>query len=69
MDTDDYVLTVADAARILDRSSDSVRAYERRGRLPAQRTAGGVRLFRLEDVERLRAGLPPRPIRRHGWIR
>ncbi|MDP9354992.1 MAG: hypothetical protein M3R02_06855, partial [Chloroflexota bacterium] len=31
----------------------TVRQMERDGRLPAMRTAGGVRVFRLADVERL----------------
>jgi excisionase family DNA binding protein len=51
------LLSVTDAARILDRSSDAVRLYERSGRLPAMRTVGGIRLFRREDVEALRRAL------------
>ncbi len=47
------LLTTGDAARILGVSADSVRVYERAGRLAATRTAGGVRLFTREDVERL----------------
>ena len=45
------VLTVNDAAKVLERSGESVRVYERQGKLPAIRTAGGVRLFKQADVE------------------
>jgi len=47
------LLTVSDAARVLNRSADTVRTYERQGKLPAQRTRGGLRLFKASDVERL----------------
>lgn len=47
----DYVLT-SEAARLLKRSPDAVRAMERTGRLPAVRV-GHVRLFRRRTVERL----------------
>ena len=49
----DKLLTTADAARLLTRSVDRVRGYEREGRLPALRTLSGVRLFQLHDVEKL----------------
>lgn len=49
----DQLLSVADASRILNVVPATVRAMERAGRLPALRTAGGIRLFRREDVERL----------------
>jgi len=45
-------LTTMDAARLLNRSPETVRLYERRGQLPAIRTAGGQRLFRRKDVEK-----------------
>ncbi len=51
----DEYLSVADAARILDVVPATVRQMERSGRLPARRTAGGIRLFCREDVERLAA--------------
>ena len=44
-------LTVSDVARVLDLSSESVRQYERTGKLVAIRTVGGVRLFKQTDVE------------------
>lgn len=47
------LLTTADAARMLNRSVDRVRDYEREGKLPAQKTRSGQRLFRIDDVERL----------------
>lgn len=46
---DDIFLTVTEAARILNRSGEGVRNYERRGILPASKTARGVRLFRRLD--------------------
>jgi excisionase family DNA binding protein len=45
--------TTSEAARVLGVSSDMVRIYERTGRLPAIRTAGGYRLFAQRDVERV----------------
>ncbi len=47
------LLATSEAARLLGVAADTVRLWERRGLLPAERTAGGIRLFRLEDVERL----------------
>ncbi len=47
------LLTVADAARRLGVTPAAVVAMERAGKLPALRTEGGMRLFMLEDVERL----------------
>ncbi len=48
-------MTTGEAARVLGLSPDMVRWIERVGRLPAQRTTNGVRLFRRDDVERLAA--------------
>jgi excisionase family DNA binding protein len=42
-------------ARELDISAQHVRSLERQGKLPAVRTAGGVRLFKPVDVQRLKA--------------
>jgi excisionase family DNA binding protein len=53
----DNFLTVNDAAKLLDRSGEAVRVYERQGKLPAIRTAGGVRLFKQADVESLKQKL------------
>jgi excisionase family DNA binding protein len=47
-------LTVSDVAKILGVTPDAVRDLERRARLRAIRTLGGVRLFRASDVEHLR---------------
>ena len=41
-----------DVARILGKSPETVRFYERNGKLPAVRTVGGRRLFRKVDVLR-----------------
>ncbi len=49
-------LTVGDVARRLGVGPDAVRERERRGKLRAIRTAGGVRLFRGRDVEALLRG-------------
>jgi excisionase family DNA binding protein len=49
------LLTTADAARLLGVVPATVRQMERSGRLPAQRTTSGMRLFRRADVERLLA--------------
>ena len=49
------LLTTSGTARLLELSSESVRAYERAGKLPATRTESGMRLFRRADVERLAA--------------
>ena len=49
----DLVLT-SEAARILGVSAQSVRQWERMGRLRATKTAGGVRLFSRRDVETMR---------------
>jgi excisionase family DNA binding protein len=56
----DQLLGVADAARILGVVPATVRQMERDGRLPAQKTASGTRIFRKQDVERLATA------RRHG---
>ena len=48
------LLTVGDVAHELRVSTAAVRLWERDGKLPATRTAGGVRLFTREDVEAYR---------------
>jgi excisionase family DNA binding protein len=50
----DDLLVVSDVARLLGLTPDAVRYHERAGRLPAQRTPGGVRVFRREDVEKFK---------------
>jgi DNA-binding transcriptional MerR regulator len=51
-------LEPADAARVLDRTPATIRDYADSGRLPvAARTVRGLRLFRREDVEKLRTTL------------
>ena len=48
------LLTTGDAARVLNRSVDRVRDYEREGKLRvAFKTRSGQRLFNASDVERL----------------
>ena len=49
----DELLTTLDSAKLLGRSVERVRDYEREGRLPAQKTRSGQRLFKLSDVLRL----------------
>jgi excisionase family DNA binding protein len=48
----DRLLTCADVARLLNVVPDTVRDLERRGRIKAIRTPGGIRLFREADVKR-----------------
>jgi len=43
-------LMTSDAARILGKSAESVRYYERTGKLAAMKTANGRRLFKEKDV-------------------
>ena len=60
----DELMTPGDAAPLLGVSVNMVRLLEIKGRLPALRTAGGVRLFRRGDVEALAAERrrnPPKP--------
>jgi excisionase family DNA binding protein len=45
-------MTVKDVARYLDVSEDTVRAFERAGRLPATKTSAGWRLFDATAVRR-----------------
>ncbi len=47
----DRLLTCADVARLLGVVPDTVRDLERRGRLKAIRTPGGIRLFQEADVK------------------
>ena len=50
----DEYLSTADAARLLGVVPATVRQMERRGTLRlAAKTAGGIRLFRYGDVDRL----------------
>lgn len=49
----DRPLTTSDVARELRISESSVRGLERSGRLPATRTATGIRLFDPADVRRM----------------
>lgn len=44
----------SEVARQLRISAQHVRSLEREGKLPAIRTAGGVRLFKPADVQRLK---------------
>jgi len=57
-------LTVTQAARVLDLSSDSIRRFEREGILPAIRVGKGQRLFADADVQRLRAEREKKSIQR-----
>ena len=47
------LLTSQDAARLAGVSAATVRTWEKTGKLPAVRTAGGIRLFTREDVNRV----------------
>jgi DNA-binding transcriptional MerR regulator len=50
---DRFIVTTHEAAKLLDCSSESVRLFERKGALPAIKTAKGMRLFRESDVRAL----------------
>jgi predicted site-specific integrase-resolvase len=50
----DSLLLTSDVARFLHVSAETVRHYERQGRLAARRTLGGARIFAGGDVLRLR---------------
>lgn len=49
------LLTVGDAAKLLDCGPDNVRHLARIGVLKYETTAGGVRLFKRKEVERIAA--------------
>jgi DNA-binding transcriptional MerR regulator len=49
------LVTVSNAARILELAEGTVRALAARGRLKCQRTTSGQRLFTMRDVLDLRA--------------
>lgn len=49
------ILGTIDVARILGCSAENVRVLARSGKLPAERTPTGRRVFKLEDVELLAA--------------
>lgn len=46
-------MTTGDAAKQVGVAPDTIRLWERLGRLPALRTASGVRLFQRTDVDRV----------------
>jgi excisionase family DNA binding protein len=52
MFTDESPLLTNEVAQLLAVSPDTVRCWERAGRLPARKTEGGVRLFDRRVVER-----------------
>jgi len=47
------LLTTGDTAKRINRSPDRVRQLERTGKLLAQKTQSGMRLFKASDVDRL----------------
>ncbi len=49
----DDLLTVAEAARMLDLTPDGVRHLANQGKLPVKLTSTGRRIFRRGDVEAL----------------
>jgi excisionase family DNA binding protein len=49
------ILGTTDVALRLGCSTERVRQLEREGKLPAEKTLGGVRIFRMEDIERFAA--------------
>ena len=60
----EILLTSGEAAAVLEKSRDSVHHYEKNGVLPAAfKTKRGLRLFRREDVEKLKADREKRKAR------
>ena len=49
--------TVSEAARIFKKSEQTIRNWERAGKLPGFRAGNGFRLFFREDIEKLRTQL------------
>jgi excisionase family DNA binding protein len=47
------LLTTSHVARRLGVSDQTVRLWAKQGKLDCAQTAGGIRLFQVEDVERL----------------
>jgi len=64
---DSAAVRIGEAAEMLGVSVETLRRWERDGRIEARRTDGGQRLVRLEDVRRLlaerRRSISDRPIR------
>lgn len=52
-ETPDDLLPIGEAARLVGLSVDTLREYDRSGKLPCVRTAGNQRRFRRIDVENL----------------
>ena len=50
----DQVLSVSEAARALEVSSQTVRGWADKGILPAMKTGGGQRILQRVDVDRVR---------------
>ena len=57
------LLTVNDVAKMLNRSGESVRGYERQGKLPAIKTLRGLRLFKEKDVREFAGKLCAKRVR------
>lgn len=55
MSDPELLLLTSAVARVLKVDSATVRWLEKTGKLSAQRTTSGTRLFRREDVEALKA--------------
>lgn len=49
------LMTTQEVATRLGCSADNVRILERKGKLPAEKTQTGVRIFKSEDVDRFAA--------------
>ena len=50
----EHLLGTTAAALRLGVSAEYVRILERKGKLPAEKTVGGYRIFRSKDVDRLK---------------
>lgn len=59
------ILAVGDAARLLGCTPQNVRKLEERGVLACSRTVGGMRLFAVAEVRRVKALRDARPTKWH----
>jgi excisionase family DNA binding protein len=53
------LITMQEAATLLRVSMKSLRRWDKNGQLPAVRTPGGNRRYRLSDIQRILGVIPP----------
>jgi hypothetical protein len=55
--TAEDILTIGDVARECGRCVETVREWDRTGKLPAQRTPMGIRIYRRQAVDAFKASM------------